>query len=339
MSVAEYTKIKIKNDAGRARRVGDARTFQRYAAGIIRLVPATALAIGRRIAHLMIPLLMVGVTAAGCGGDVQTAGPTAPSPASAKPTIEAWLSIRQVTAQVAGRTLQGHCRGVQQDVPPVLLDSGLSGGQDELARLEEQLAQRTVVCAYDRAGVGESDPSAKTPRPLSGLVADLDAFATAANVRGPYVLVGHSTGATVVFMYAQTHPDKVAGFVSMNPVPPQTTYLKAIRKVQTKPEYQSELAFYRGENDEQISFGSSEQQLTIPLPATMPYVVMFDENCEGDSAFCRRVLPALTRVTKAMAAVGKGGQFLAAKGAGHQIYATRSDLVLKTVEGVLGDAN
>jgi pimeloyl-ACP methyl ester carboxylesterase len=97
--------------------------------------------------------------------------------------------------------------------------------------------------------------------------------------------VGHSMGATVVFMYAQTHPDKVAGFVSMNPVPPQTTYLKAIRKVQTKPEYQSELAFYRGENDEQISFGSSEQQLTIPLPATMPYVVMFDENCEGDSAF------------------------------------------------------
>jgi hypothetical protein len=62
MSVAEYTKIKIKNDPGRARRVGDARTFQRYAAGIIRLVPATALAIGRRIAHLMIPLLMVGVT-------------------------------------------------------------------------------------------------------------------------------------------------------------------------------------------------------------------------------------------------------------------------------------
>lgn len=88
MSVAEYTKIKIKNDPGRARRVGDARTFQRYAAGIIRLVPATAIAIGRRIAHLMIPLLMVGVTAAGCGGDVQTAGPTAPSPASAKPTIE-----------------------------------------------------------------------------------------------------------------------------------------------------------------------------------------------------------------------------------------------------------
>lgn len=214
----------------------------------------------------------------------------------------------------------------------------MSGGQRELAHLEEQLAQRTVVCAYDRAGVGQSDPPSKTPRPLSEPVADLDAFAIAADIRSPYVLVGQSAGATVVVMYAQTHPDKVAGFVSMNPIPPQTTYLKAVRKVETKSEYQSELDFYEGGNDEQIDFGSSERQLTDPLPANMPHVVMFDENCEGDSDFCGRILPPLTRVTKEMAAVGEGGQFLAAKGAGHQIYATQPELVLKTVDGVLESA-
>ena len=77
--------------------------------------------------------------------------------------------------------------------------------------------KRTLVCAYDRAGSGRSDPPAKTPRPVSELVGDLDAFATAANVPAPYVLVGELTGGNVVFAYAQTHPEKVAGFVAMNP--------------------------------------------------------------------------------------------------------------------------
>jgi pimeloyl-ACP methyl ester carboxylesterase len=65
---------------------------------------------------------------------------------------------------------------------------------------------------------------------------------------------------------------------------------------------------------------------------------MFDEGCDGDSAFCRRVLPPLTQTTKAMASVGKGGRFVAATGAGHRIYATKPDLVLQTVTDVLKDA-
>jgi hypothetical protein len=47
MSVAEATKIKINNESGGVRGVRDVRTFQRYAAALIMLVPATAVAIGR----------------------------------------------------------------------------------------------------------------------------------------------------------------------------------------------------------------------------------------------------------------------------------------------------
>jgi len=290
--------------------------------------------------RLTIPALIFVLTAGGCGGgDGQAADETTPSMTTAESTVAASPSVRQVTAQVEGRALNGHCSGTQQDVPGVFLDSGMAGGQQELANLEEELAQRTVVCAYDRAGVGNSDPPSKTPRPLSDLVVDLDAFAAAAKVRAPYVLVGQSAGGTVVFMYAQAHPEKVAGFVSMNPVPPETTFLKAAQKVETKSEYQDELAFNRGENDERINFADSERQLTEPLPSTMPYVVMFDEDCGGETDFCRRILPPLTQSTKAMAAVGEGGRFVAAKGAGHAIYQTNPELVLQTVDGVLNDAS
>jgi hypothetical protein len=47
MSVAEASKTKINYEGSPARRVRDVRTFQRYAAAVIMLVPATCVAIGR----------------------------------------------------------------------------------------------------------------------------------------------------------------------------------------------------------------------------------------------------------------------------------------------------
>jgi hypothetical protein len=47
MSVAQATKTKINTESGRAHRVRDVRTFQRYVAAVIMLVPATTVAVGR----------------------------------------------------------------------------------------------------------------------------------------------------------------------------------------------------------------------------------------------------------------------------------------------------
>ena len=47
MSVAEAAKTKINNDSGGVRRLRDVRTFQRYAAAVIMLVPASCVAFGR----------------------------------------------------------------------------------------------------------------------------------------------------------------------------------------------------------------------------------------------------------------------------------------------------
>ncbi|MDQ3875400.1 MAG: alpha/beta hydrolase [Actinomycetota bacterium] len=273
---------------------------------------------------------------AGCGGDGDPAaeGPTTSTPAADTSRTN---DLREVTADAGGRTLTGHCRGTQGDEPAVVLESGIANLRDQLAIVEERLAERTVVCAYDRAGLGSSDPSPTTPRPLSELVSDLDAFIEGAELETPVVLVGHSAGATIVFMYAQAHPDKVAGFVSMNPVPPSKTFLAAARKVETSGEYQAEIGFYSGANDESVQFTTSESMLKNPLPPTMPYAVMFDEDCDGDSEFCGRILPVLTRVTRMLARVGDGGRFVRAKDAGHEIYGTRPELVFQAIEEVMAD--
>jgi pimeloyl-ACP methyl ester carboxylesterase len=78
--------------------------------------------------------------------------------------------------------------------------------------LQEELSATTRVCTYDRARYGWSEPD---PEPRSGeqIVDELEMLLDAAGEAGPYVLVGHSFGGLVVLMYAEHHPDDVAGVV------------------------------------------------------------------------------------------------------------------------------
>ena len=326
--------------------------------------------LGARHAGRVLFAVALAAFAAGCGGgdgdddDEAALAPatseavtTAPAAASATASSEAeepdettdleettetagssseTATIRQVEVQGGGPRLLGHCSGeATAGVPPIVLDSGLGGGQGQLAALERALAAQTIVCAYDRAGVGASDAPGTTPRSTTELVSDLDRFILAAELQPPVVLVGQSAGANVVYMYAQAHPAAVAGFVSMNPVPPAEPFLAAAKKVETADEFADEQTFYDGENEEAVSFRDTTTMLEAPLPATLPYAVMFDEDCGGDAEFCGRILPALTAATKALADHGEGGRFIRAKDAGHEIFAADEALVLATIQDVV----
>jgi pimeloyl-ACP methyl ester carboxylesterase len=84
------------------------------------------------------------------------------------------------------------------------------------------VARFTRVCVYDRPGTSlqSGEPSRSDPVPLprsaGQIVADLHALLRAAEVPGPYVLVGHSFGGMVARLYAGTYPGQVAGFVSVD---------------------------------------------------------------------------------------------------------------------------
>ena len=288
--------------------------------------------LARHLTGLLVAVLVAG--AGGCGGK----GDEASGERAATPTPSASARARSerrvVTADVDGRRLSGHCSGTQRaGTPAVLLESGMNGGQEQLSSIESALSGRTLVCSYDRAGTGQSDPPPKRPRPVSELVADLDAFAAATSAQPPYLLVGQSIGGNVVFMYAQRHPNKVAGFVSMNPAPPAKTFLPAAKKVETKDEFAGELSDFGGENDEGIS--AYEPTLNHALRAHMPYAILFDEDCDGNAGFCHRILPPLTAAMRSLAAVGDGGRFVRARGAGHNIFNTNPELVQRTITEVL----
>ncbi len=104
------------------------------------------------------------------------------------------------------------CRGEGQ--PTVVLESGLGDDAGMWANLELQpkIAAFSKVCAYSRAGLGESDP-APGQRTVQDIVNDLEALLADSSMDGPFVLVGHSIGGLIINMYAHQHPQKVAGLV------------------------------------------------------------------------------------------------------------------------------
>ena len=75
------------------------------------------------------------------------------------------------------------------------------------------LTAQTRVCAYDRAGLGLSDPSTLRPRTSQDIALDLHKLLAAAGVTGPYVLVGHSIGGFHVRVFAAQYPAEVVGMV------------------------------------------------------------------------------------------------------------------------------
>jgi pimeloyl-ACP methyl ester carboxylesterase len=125
-----------------------------------------------------------------------------------------YLKPQRLVEVERGRRLNVYCVGAGS--PAVIFDSGLGDGMMVWALVQRQVAATALACAYDRAGLGFSDPS-RRPGTSANLVDDLHRLLGAANIRPPYVLVGHSLGGMNIKLYAQTYVADVAGLVFVDP--------------------------------------------------------------------------------------------------------------------------
>jgi hypothetical protein len=142
-----------------------------------------------------------------------------------------------------------------------------------------------MTCTYDRANLGSSG-KVPTPRTAGEIVSDLHQLLQTADLAGPYVLVGHSAGGFFVQLYGRRYPDEVVGVVALNAVPHAHPWLERVLPRFNKEERKEELAFYRGENDEQIDWLASTKELKkAPPPPPVPFenIISTELQCEGES--------------------------------------------------------
>jgi pimeloyl-ACP methyl ester carboxylesterase len=111
---------------------------------------------------------------------------------------------------VGGHRLHVWCTGTGS--PSVILESGLGGSISGWGFVQADVARFTRVCSYDRAGMGYSDPG-PSPRTARRIARELAALLERADIDGPYVLVGASSGGFSVRLFASDYGERVAGLV------------------------------------------------------------------------------------------------------------------------------
>ena len=101
--------------------------------------------------------------------------------------------------------------------PTVVFESGIAATSLNWSHLQQEISRFAATVSYDRAGLGWSSTceSARTP---SNVSAEFHALLQAAQIRPPYVLVGHSFGGFVMRRFALTYPEEVASIVLIDPM-------------------------------------------------------------------------------------------------------------------------
>jgi pimeloyl-ACP methyl ester carboxylesterase len=113
-----------------------------------------------------------------------------------------------------------HINCVGQGSPTVVLDAGWGYTSVEWsAWVQPEVAKHTRVCAYDRAGMGWSEPKPGPPN-ATQTTADLHTLLQEADEEGSYVLVGHSLAGLYSRIYADRYPEEVAGMVLVDSTHP-----------------------------------------------------------------------------------------------------------------------
>jgi len=111
---------------------------------------------------------------------------------------------------VNGVQMRLDCKG--SGSPTVVLEAGAQSSSRYWMRVQDQVAEFTRVCSYDRAGYGWSDTVPETLYPEQ--VAEmLHALLEKGGERPPYLMVGHSFGGVYVRVYTAKYPDEVVGMV------------------------------------------------------------------------------------------------------------------------------
>jgi pimeloyl-ACP methyl ester carboxylesterase len=158
--------------------------------------------------QLLLYPLFVAIVISGVGGTYETIREQVDRSTAAMPGH---------LVDVGGRRLYLHCTG--SGSPIVVLVSGLAEASTYWGGwIAPAVARNTTVCVYDRAGQGWSDPP---PGPQDGVAVatDLHTLLDRAQIAGPYVLVGHSTGGAYARIFAARYPDQVAGMVMLDSQP------------------------------------------------------------------------------------------------------------------------
>ncbi|MBS4220319.1 alpha/beta hydrolase [Bacillus sp. FJAT-49711] len=97
----------------------------------------------------------------------------------------------------------------------IVFESGYGWDLNNWLPIKDEVSIFANVFMYDRDGIGKSERSERPKHSLQ-IIENLRRLLKKANIRPPYILVGHSFGGLNVRLYAGKYPDEVAGVILLD---------------------------------------------------------------------------------------------------------------------------
>ena len=105
--------------------------------------------------------------------------------------------------------------GKADEKPVIVFESGYGWSLDNWEPIRKELEDFAELFFYDRAGIGKSGES-EGPLHSQQIARNLRELLQKAEVKPPYVLVGHSFGGVNVRLFAQLNPDETAAVILLD---------------------------------------------------------------------------------------------------------------------------
>jgi pimeloyl-ACP methyl ester carboxylesterase len=211
--------------------------------------------------------------------------------------------------------------------PAVVLEAGANSGAASWQRVIPLLAPHVRVAAYDRAGLGGSDPAPGLAT-IDRMIDDLASVITGLGARS-CVLAGHSLGGILVQLLAFRRPDLVAGLVLVDPGHEE---MESLLPLPIRWGLRIMLTVHPDElhDDAPVTLAAIREMRAAVRPfPDVPVVVL-----SAARGFPRRFRAGWTRLQAGLAAAAPQGRHVVVGGTGHNIPRDRPDVVASTILAV-----
>ena len=209
----------------------------------------------------------------------------------------------------------------------VIFESGLVDSLEVWGSLPDTIAQFAHVFLYDRADIGKSDTS-KQERTLPNIVNELQDILKIAEIHPPYIIVGHSFGASISRFFSSQYPDQVKGLLLLDPT--AETYYQHL----SKKELQEYLEFvekiqrsrqprYRKEEDQ--TFPNLAYLKDIHIRHDLPIILVSVIHSKGDD-YPKYQREIISGFSNAIQVITEGT---------HYVYRDHPNLIIKYIKELL----
>jgi pimeloyl-ACP methyl ester carboxylesterase len=206
--------------------------------------------------------------------------------------------------------------------PTIVFEAGLGNDSSTWKSVARPVTQFAQVVLYDRAGLGQSLPMMNKDSPVTAdqVAIKLRKLLTTADIRPPYMLVGHSLGGLYVQMFARKYPNEVSGVVLLD-----SASAEAPKELKTRARLKPGSAAYL----EEEGVAESNKQVTYAGP--FPDVPLTVIAATDHGPFFKDWEPTLMHLQRQLATLSPRGTLIVAQGSGHDVQTDRPGTVIDAI--------